>query len=479
MDDLNNGRLPQEKNTNPMKEEQPADDISLAETTPLQEEENRSSRDETPPFKEQWTPPSRQDMINGQWNTPTDQQPTQYHFSGQTYSQFEKTPQKRKNEKKGFRVFAGILAGVFAIVLCSFAALGVYSLVVDGDLLSGGTSDSESSAQINPDGIILNNKPTDSTEMSSSADGKLTAEQVAAKVRPSVCGVVVYSNGLSLQASSQGSGIIITADGYIVTNAHVVGSKNAFVRVVLDNDEEYEAEVIGLDTQTDLAVLKVDAKDLAYAELGNSDQLNVGESVLAIGNPGGLELAGSVTGGMVSALNRNISGYSLGAIQTDAAINPGNSGGALVNMYGQVVGVNSSKIAATEYEGIGFAIAINEAKPIIDDLINYGYVKDRVRIGITAEVITEVTANRYSVPVGLLIATIEDDSDLQNKGVRVGDIITEINGNEITEQSVLTVELEKHKPGDTVKLTIYRRSTSGSAKTFQVEITLMEDRGDN
>ena len=163
-----------------------------------------------------------------------------------------------------------------------------------------------------------------------------------------------------------------------------------------------------------------------------------GEPVVAIGNPGGIELAGSVTQGIVSAAEREVKssngGYRMKCIQTDAAINPGNSGGALINQYGQVIGINSSKIAATDYEGIGFAIAMTEAKPIIDDLLNYGYVKDRVKIGISYTEVDAILAKLNGIPAGIYVEAVEQDSDAYAKGIRQGDIITHINGKEIAEK---------------------------------------------
>ena len=195
--------------------------------------------------------------------------------------------------------------------------------------------------------------------------------------------VRLYADGYGEQRcfpAGEGSGIIFSEDGYIVTNAHVVDGATS-LKAILSDGTTYEAELVGSDTLTDLAVLKIDATGLQAAEFGSSEDLRVADQVMAIGNPGGYQLNSSVTIGYVSALNRAISnsstGYTMEYIQTDAAINPGNSGGALVNQYGQVVGINSAKISATGYEGLGFAIPAETAQPVISDLIEYGYVKDR------------------------------------------------------------------------------------------------------
>ena len=215
------------------------------------------------------------------------------------------------------------------------------------------------------------------------------------------------------------------------------------------------------------------------ATFGNSDQLAVGDWVLAIGNPGGLDFSSSLTRGIVSAVNRTVgTDTTVKYIQTDAAINPGNSGGALLNMYGQVIGINTAKIKDTAYEGMAFSIPINTAKTIVDDLIKNGYVTGRMRLGMSVRMLSEYEAQMHGVPVGLLIAEITADSDLINQGVQVEDIITKVNGKDITSLNVLYEELEKCKPGDTVNLTIYRmESRTGQGKTFSVDVKVTEDKG--
>ena len=221
--------------------------------------------------------------------------------------------------------------------------------------------------------------------------------------------------------------------------------------------------------------MKIEADNLTPAEFGNSDQLQIGEQVIAIGNPGGLELAGSVTVGYVSALNRPIStstGNTMDCIQTDAAINPGNSGGALVNTYGQVIGINSQKIAATEFEGIGFAISINEAQPIINDLIEHGYVTGRVKIGITMQIIDQMSAQMYGYQPGVGVVSVEANSPAAKAGLVPGDIITEIDGESVLSSEKLNQILEKHKPGDEITLTVFRQRSQSYGKDQELTMKL-------
>ena len=247
------------------------------------------------------------------------------------------------------------------------------------------------------------------------------------------------------------------------------------LKVITSDGKTYEAELIGSDSMTDLAVIKVDAEGLTAAEFGSSSDLVVADPVIAIGNPGGLQ--SSVTVGYVSALNRPVTssdtGYTMNCIQTDAAINPGNSGGALVNMYGQVIGINSSKIVATGYEGLGFAIPIDDALPIIRNLKDYGYVKDRAMLGISGQYLDSWTANFYGLPSGMYVAEVNNES-VSDAGVQQGDVITKIDDEEITSANTISNYIAKKKPGDEVTLTITRGLTN---KTFTCKVTLTESTG--
>ncbi len=302
-------------------------------------------------------------------------------------------------------------------------------------------------------------------------DGLYTTE-IFEKVNPSTVCINVYT-GKYIQPTSSGTGIIMTSDGYIITNAHVVEGASS-LNIILSDDTQLKGTVVGMDTDTDLAVVKVDAKDLPRAEFGNSRTLKVGEKVVAIGNAGGL--SGSCTEGIVSGLNRDIASNrrSLKLIQTSAAINPGNSGGPLVNRFGQVVGITSSKIASVDYEGIGFAIPISEALPIIQSLLENGYVAGRAVLGVSV-----VELNHSNGPVnglpsqGVYIARINVESDLGNRGVREGDVIVEANGVEIVTTDDLVDQLNEFSPGDTMNIKVFRPETN---ETFSVDVVLIESR---
>lgn len=397
-------------------------------------------------------------------------------------------PPKEPGGYRALKVFAIVVSCVLVVVMGAFAYVLVNHPYTDNGFVaqdSSEGSDSASSYQNSSDGpsLVLNETPDADTEVPVT-EGPLTIPQIAAKVKPSVVGIVTYTEESGLEAASEGSGIIMTSDGYIITNEHVIDEASA-VKVVMENGSEYEAAVVGTDSKTDLAVIKIEEENLTPAQFGDSDKLVTGETVVAIGNPGGLKYAGSVTQGIVSATNRivttdgNNSVYALRCIQTDAAINPGNSGGALVNIYGQVIGINSSKIITSGFEGIGFSITINDAKPIIDDLIANGYVTNRVKIGVTVSVIDEVLAKMYNLPEGLRVMSLERTSDAVAQGLQVGDIITKADGTDMREFSDLSAILKAKKPGDTITFDVYRATSSTNGRSFQVTLTLQEDRGDS
>jgi serine protease Do len=305
---------------------------------------------------------------------------------------------------------------------------------------------------------------------------ELSVPEIAKKVGPAVVGIVnkTQIGGFIRQTVEQGSGsgILISPDGYIVTNNHVVDGATD-VTVIFSNGKKYEAKLVGKDAKTDLAVIKIDANNLPYANLGDSSSLEVGELAVAIGNPLGQEFAGSVTVGVISALNRTIKieDKELTLIQTDAAINPGNSGGALVNSYGEVIGINTIKMAAAGVEGLGFAIPINEAKPIIKDLMTHGYVKGRPLIGIAGRNITPEIAAMYDLPVGVYVVQVTEFGAAERAGIRTGDVIVKFNGKLVKTMEELNALKEQHKAGDVVEITVNRQ---GEVKTFKV--TLDEDK---
>lgn len=315
------------------------------------------------------------------------------------------------------------------------------------------------------------------------ADGRYTTEGLAQALSPSVVAIEVYYDfsAQSLAGSTaQGSGIIFSEDGYIVTNAHVVDGDILALKVVLNDDTEYAAKIIGSDIRSDIAVIKIDATKLQPAQFANSDSVHPGEDVVAIGNPAGLY--GSITKGVVSAVGREIRtsavNIDMECIQIDAAINPGNSGGALFNMWGQVVGIISSKLSATFYDGIGFAISTNAAVPIIEELIEYGSIQSRTRIGITFYGIDKTLAEIYGYPItGLYIEDVADDCDISNTDLRAGDVITHIEGKEVTSLSETMKALEDFKPGDTVTAKVSRLNSDATkvVSTFEITFKLEKD----
>lgn len=414
------------------------------------------------------------------------QNPQEYRWS---YEDYDKISQgnvgyKPKNNT-GLKVFAAVMTVVFLVTAAAFAGFILYSRSRNGGDAALDNNISSSSSESRRDGpqLSLENRPAADEE--EYTDGVLSTEEIAAKVRPSVVGIQTYRTEYPMQVYGTGSGIIMSEDGYIVTNAHVVSGATGGILVILDNNEEYEAEVVGIDEKTDVAVIKIDASNLTAAEFGNSDELVVGERIVAIGNPTGMNLAGSVTQGIVSGLKRLISvtneetneTIEMEAIQVDAAINPGNSGGALINKYGQVVGINSSKLSSTQIEGIGFAIPISTAKPIVDDLIAYGYVRGRVLLGITYYPVSDAVGAMSGYTPGLWVQSVREDMDAYAKGLRAGDIITQIDGQDVRDSATVKGILSAKKPGDSVKLTVVQQSISGKIKTYTINVTLAEDKG--
>ena len=291
---------------------------------------------------------------------------------------------------------------------------------------------------------------------------------VVQKVRPSVVGVITESFQ-TYSTSSTGSGIILSEDGYIVTNNHVVEGGDS-IAVTLDDGETYAAELIGTDVKSDIAVLKIDAQNLPAAEFGDSSQVEVGEAAIAIGNPLGLN--GTVTAGIISAVDREIQvgSSNMVLLQTDASINPGNSGGALLNEYGQVIGVNSAKISSEDSEGLGFAIPSNTVGPIVEELIDKGYVSGRPLTGISGRNVSALTAAFYNIPQGILVDQVAPESDAAAKGLTAGDVIIGVDDIRVENISDACTLRDEHKAGDTMKLTVYRQGS-----THEINIQLMEE----
>ena len=271
--------------------------------------------------------------------------------------------------------------------------------------------------------------------------------------------------------TSLGSGVIVSADGYIITNNHVVEGASS-VKVTLSDNTTYDAQVVGTDEQTDIAVLKISATGLKYATLGDSDQIEVGQTCVAIGNPLG-NLTGTVTSGIISALERTITveNQTMTLLQHDAAINEGNSGGPLFNLYGEVIGINNAKTSALGVEGIGFAIPSNTVKEVAEDLINNGYVTGRPKIGISVQTISEAQAQYYGVVAGVGVVSVETGSPAEEAGLTAGDIITAMNGQTVQTLDDLDAVKNSCKVGDSVSVEVYR-----NGQTVKLTLVLGEDK---
>ncbi len=319
--------------------------------------------------------------------------------------------------------------------------------------------------------IILNPYPADKNDTA-----KYNNQTAFEKVSPSAVGIVCYKSEDKKTAMGEGTGIIVNTDGYIVTNSHVIGdSKTAYIiDVVLSDGKTYEAKVVGFDTRTDLAVIKIEAKNLTPAEFADSDLASIGEDVIAVGNPGGMEFQNTLTRGVISAKDRTLGlSTQVKYIQTDAAINPGNSGGPLCNLYGQVIGVNSAKIASEDYEGMGFAIPSRTAKEVVDDLIKQGYVSGRVKIGITGTAVTASEAMYNNVPQGILVSEVTKGGPCDNGDIKSGDIVVALDDYEIKSFNDIYTALMNYSEGDKVTLKVYRPDTE---KYVETEITLQADK---
>ena len=306
------------------------------------------------------------------------------------------------------------------------------------------------------------NKVDGQTEMS---DAEVYAANVNSVVSINVTGTSGTNwFGQPVQTASAGSGFILTSDGYIVTNYHVVGDAQT-IQVTLYSGDTYDAQYVGGDEDYDIAVIKIEATGLQAVTLGNSEELNVGDHVLAIGNPLG-ELTFSMSGGMVSSVNRtiNVDGTPFNMIQTDASINPGNSGGPLLNSYGEVVGIVSAKYSSygtsgESVEGLGFAIPINDVISMIQDIMTNGYVSNKAYLGATVGTLTAQMAQqyRYDISEGAFVYSVEDGSPAAQAGLQLGDVITAIDGTEIASMDDLMAAKKGYAAGDTSELTVYRQ----------------------
>ena len=374
-------------------------------------------------------------------------------------------PQKPKKEKKGHSF--GVV-----IVSCILAAIigAVSGAAVTFSMIGNKQTDNSPSKDYTSQNVNINIEET----------AESVAVAVAKKVKNSVVGIrtttsVINFFGGSEEATGEGSGVVYSSDGYIITNYHVIenaveGGSGSKIEVFIGDteDDPHSASVIGYNIASDLAVLKINVTGLTPVELGDSGNLKVGQYVVSIGNPGGLEFMGSVTFGIISGLDREISSSSgIKLIQTDAAINPGNSGGALLDTTGKLVGINSSKIVAEEYEGMGFAIPVNTVVERCEKIISRkdnpeAYVGINISETYTAEVL-----KYYGFPSGAVVLSVDYNSPAKEAGIKKGDIITELNGTKIIDYTVFVNLLEDCEPKEKITLKIYR-----SGRYYTTSITV-------
>ena len=437
---------------------------------------NQPQEENTPQYAQEPSPPVYH------YHTASSEQPfAQGGYTYQNPNPYQATytvpPQPKKKRNRGLIVTAVSAAAI--MLICCTAVVTAMLMDAQGfiqpseDFLNpfGNEEESAPSNQNSADVDRDENANYELPDMTTEQKGgeELSLVDINKKVKNSVVAVLIAQG--EQEAEFSGSGFIISEDGYIITNAHVIDEASSIKIVLQDGITEYKATIVGADDRSDLAVLKVDAKNLAPVELGDSSLLEVGETVVAIGNPYGMELAGTVTNGIISALNRKIemNGSYMTLIQTNASINPGNSGGPLVNVYGQVIGITSSKLVASGYEGIGFAIPINDVVEIAEELITHGKVKTRAYIGISGRDFTTQEAAQYQMPQGVLVAGVDLHCDAAAKGLQKNDIIVGFNGEKISSMAELNEKKDEFHPGDKVKITYWRNN-----KETTIEILLTE-----
>ncbi len=377
-------------------------------------------------------------------------------FEAQKINIPETLPAKEKTANKGVKTFCVILA---AVIVLSCFTYGGYFL--------GKNSNKVPHTYDETPQISLQSKPEDANAIS--------AAKIYSDISKSVVGILVYNESGEM---GEASGVVYSEDGYIVTNDHIYSSiSSAKFKIFISDGSEYDAYYVAGDTRSDLAVLKIseDVK-LSVPAFGNSDEVITGETVCAIGCPNGYSAKSTITLGIVSVPKVRMSittTYSSNFIQTDTAINPGNSGGALVNMYGQIIGITSSKISDTSYEGVGFAIPTKTVKKVVQSLIENGNVKNRARLGISYNFYNSAMAELSELSsCGLLVREVSKDSDLYSK-LSEGDMISHVNDIAITDDAVILDLLEESAPGDSILLTVLKQS----GETVTVSAILLKDEG--
>ena len=430
-------------------------------------------------------------------NQTTNSNSTQYYTPNteQNNEANPSAPETEKNRKKSNKNKTAIIITAVLVVCIIIATIGIFSAK------SNKTTDNNDSGNKAPSSQVTTENQGDVEKVNK--NGTYTVAGIAENCIDSCVGITVYSQANNINSdkipsndgksikTGEGSGIIMQEDNgrtYILTCAHVISDGTSF-KVTTNDGKTYDATMVGYDSQTDIGVIAINQAGFKVAKFANSDSTVLGEQVVAIGCPGGLEFINSVTSGYVSALARPIAskiGYDNKCIQIDAAINPGNSGGALFNMNGQVIGVNSSKIASTEYEGMGFAVPSNTAIETANSLIKVGYVEGRAKIGITYKnikaysnsnsIITALNKLGFDNAEGtMVINEISEESDLFGK-IKQYDMIIAVDGKTLASTDILTSILADSKSGDTIKLTI-ARIENDNVKTFEVDCKLIESKG--
>jgi serine protease Do len=390
-----------------------------------------------------------------------------YYTTGGSY----RPPKKPKNHG-----WMAAVAGAFLLCLAGGVVLGremdrQETQVVETSAQEAApavTVPAEETVETQPDQVLDGDVQLELAQDTDDDQAQLSLQEVYKKLIPSVVSITAVSDS----TKSTGTGIVMSADGYIITNYHVVSGASS-VSVLLSSGESYEAAAVGGDEISDLAVLKINGENLTPAEFGSSDAVEVGDAVVAIGDPLGTELRGTMTDGIICGINRDVlvQDRTMTLLQTNAALNSGNSGGPLVNLYGQVIGINTMKLSSeyTAVEGIGFAIPISTAKPIVDELVEKGYVSGRPAFGFTVEVLSAQMRLFYDLPGCLYIRSVEEASDAYAKGIQQGDLICAIDGTEVSTMDEFNTIKNQFSAGDTVTLTIYRKG-----EQWDVDIQLMD-----
>lgn len=446
------------------------------------ENNNRQDNYNDGAYRSQTPPPYgyyRRDETPPRSNVNPYSQGNPYPYANRNNQNASVSSGNNSNGKKTIKIIVGVVIVLLVLLIASVVGLVISSPSTENKKEETTTAAS-AETEIHVDEAVTSALPS---APSSHTDGKLSPKEIFNKISATSVGIIAYDKG-------EGSGVLLKEDKeskytYIITCAHVVKGAKKIV-VELSDNTEYQAELVGYDERTDIAVLKIEATGLKLAEIGDSEAVSVGDNVYAIGNPGGTSFAGSFTNGMISALDRPVnseSGYTMKCIQHTAAINPGNSGGALVNAYGQLIGINSSKIVSEDYEGMGFSVPSSVFVDIFNSIVTNGYVGNRAKIGFRY-----LSASNYNssygmyvaikgLPAGsLVICDIDDDSDLLNTDVEKGDMITAVNGKKLDDAAILAEMVENGSVGDVITLSIVRINDDYSCSEFDVKVKLVEDK---